>query len=131
MSDGICAKHVKRGQSVTLCATHTTIPSTIPQGKHVLSVFEYDWLSDTEGQKHVLYSCYKGSCRERSPYARNVSYTDVSISCLTIKNVQNDKMYILDIHHNGIGAVTSATFYVTCGGMCDHVYINIIISYVC
>ena len=127
MSDGVCVKHVKRGQPVTLCTSHTTTPSTIPQGKHVLSVMVYYWLSDTEGHRHGLYHCYStnGSCERAPSNARNFLYSDVSNSCLTIKNVQNDKKYILEMHYNGTDAETNVTFSVTCGGMCELVYINL------
>ena len=127
MSDGVCVKHVKRGQPVTLCTSHTTTPSTIPQGKNVLSVMVYYWLSDTEGHRHDLYLCYStgGSCKRAPSNARDFLYSDVSNSCLTIKNVQNDKKYILEIYYNGTDAETNVTFSVTCGGMCELVYVNL------
>ena len=129
MSDGVCVKHVKRGQPVTLCTSHTTTPSTIPDGKHVFDVMVYYWLVDTDGQRHVLYWCDSSSCVQGPSDAKDFLYSDVSNSCLTIKNVQNDKKYILNIQYNGIDVQTNAIFSVTCGGMCKHVctFVNLII----
>ena len=126
MSDGVCVKHVKRGQSVNLCTSHTTTPSTIPQGKHVINVSAYYWSLHIESNMRTLYKCYNGSCRPGSSNVGNFHYLEVSNSCLTIKNVQNNSEYILDIYYSGIGAqlypnaLLTVTFSVICRGMCEH-----------
>ena len=121
MSDGVCVKHVKRGEPVTLCTRHTTIPPTIPQGKHVIRVSAYHWESYIESHRRTLYKCYNGSCKRGSSYVRDFLYSEVTNSCLTINSVQNNSKYILDIYYNGFSGSTNATFSVTCGGMCEHV----------
>ena len=114
-------KHVNRGQPVTLCTSHTTTPSTIPQGKHVINVFEYYWYLVIESLKHELYWCYNGSCSQGRSNPRDFLYSDVGDFCLTINNVQNNSKYILNINYiNAISAPTDITFSVTCGGMCEH-----------
>ena len=40
--DRVCVKNIKRGQSVSLCISHTTTPSIIPQGKHVTE-YHHGW----------------------------------------------------------------------------------------
>ena len=53
-------KHVKRGQPVILCTKLTTTPSTIPLGKHVISVLYSSWLINHRGvSKNSLY-LFKG-----------------------------------------------------------------------
>ena len=115
---------------MTLCTSHTTTPSTIPQGKHFFSVMVYYWLVDTDGQRHALYWCDSSSCVPGPSDTKDFLYSDVSNSCLTIKNVQDDKKYILNIQYNGIDVQTNAIFSVTCGGMCKHVctFVNLIAS---
>ena len=121
MSDGICVKHVRRGQPVTLCTSHTTIPPTIPQGKHVISVSVYYWKSYIESHRRSLYRCSRGSCERSSSDVRDFLYSKVSNSCLTINSVLNKSKYILDIPYNEFSGSTNATFSVTYGGMCEHV----------
>ena len=116
MSDGICVKHVERGQSVTLCTSHTTTPSAIPKGKHVISVSVYYWRSHTR----ILYICYNSTCKPGTSNVRNFLYPNVTNSCLTIKNIQNNSKYSLDLYFNGAQLDPySIAFSVICGGMCE------------
>ena len=109
VSDGVCVKSVKKGQPVTLCANYTTMPSTIPQGKHVIDVYKYEW-SIRDGGKmfpyqnqifsdfKILYECSNGSCQWSNFSGENyMSYSNVSNSCLTIDHVQKNEFYRLKV----------------------------------
>ena len=92
MSRGYCVRHVTRGQPVTLCIRHTTTPSTIPQGKHVLSVSSSQWFIHRGALQERLY-CSKGSCTQNYSHVYYRCYSNVSHSCLTINNAQKKKYY--------------------------------------
>ena len=119
MSNGVCVKHVNRGEPVTLCTSHTTTPSTIPQGKHVISVSKSYWQLYVPGRVSipVLYNCSNGSCEQTYSVTNNSQYSDVTASCLTINNVQENSQYILAVHFNMDDARTEVNFSVTYGGI--------------
>ena len=119
MSNGVCVKNVKRGQPVTLCASHTTTPSTIPQGKHVISVSNSYWQLYVPGRVSipVLYNCSNGSCEQTYSGTNNAQYSDVTASCLTINKVQEYGQYILAVHFNMDDARAQVIFSVTYGGI--------------
>ena len=120
-------KHVKRGQPVTLCTKHTTTPSIIPPGKHVLSVSKSQWLLSLMKMgrltAHYLYSCSKGSCIHHSSKLITQNYThylNISYSCLTISNVQGKEQYSFQMYFDPshLLKATSVYFFVTIEGMC-------------
>ena len=112
MSEGVCVKHVKRGQSVTLCITLITTPSTIPQGNNVISVSNSSWLLHYGGVSKPLYTCLRGSCKLWSN-SSDVNYTRYSVvtannnSCLTVTDVQEDEVYVLEVVYNPISPPVS------------------------
>ena len=118
VSNGVCVKHVERGQPVTLCASYTTTPSTIPPGKHVIDVYKYEWLiRDRENTSYksdvpfsflnqfpndfkFLYMCSNDFCqwsRSISSDENYTSYLNDSNNCLTINRVQNREFYRLKV----------------------------------
>ena len=116
MSNGACVKHVKRGQSLTLCISHTTTPPEIPHGKHVISVSRSFWsrLNET-GRRFRLYTCSNGSCTQY----KNVNitrYSPSSNTCLTINNVQENEEYFFDALATKFGFV-SILFRISLEGM--------------
>ena len=121
MSHGVCVKHVNRGQPVTLCTSHTTTPSTIPQGKHVISVSKSYWQLYVPGRvssPSILYNCSNGSCEQTNSVMNNSQlYSNVTASCLTINNVQEYGQYILAVHFNVDDARAKVNFSVTYGGI--------------
>ena len=159
LSDGVCVKSVERGQPVTLCASNTTTPSTIPHGKHVMDVYRSEWLirerdnishisneSDVLQSYHkqtsdfkTLYVCSNGSCQWSNSSIENyMDYLNVSNNCLTINGVQKNKFYRLAVvfnDRNGINFVPAyVDFYLTNNkGMlslvCIHTYIHHIIMH--
>ena len=114
MSDGICVKHVKRGQPVTLCTRHTTIPSTIPQGKHLIGLSQFYW---RQANRDLLYTCPSGSCELTQSVLNSTHYSDVSDSCFTIDNVTENRKYILLAYFNVNNVHSNVNYFVTCGGM--------------
>ena len=126
MSNGICVKHVKRGQPVTLCTSQTTTPSTIPKGKHVISVSISTWWVYKNFHLIPLYTCSRESCTEVNSPGVNMNYTqysNVSDSCLNIDNLQeNEERYFLVTHfHPGpkylLKVISKSTFDISPGGM--------------
>ena len=119
-------KHVKRGQPVTLCTSHTTTPSIIPEGKRVISVSSAFWfLSIGNGDLQNFYRCfYTGGSIRRCGYSTRASYlkryTDINDSCLTIKHAQSISTFVLKTFFPNVFNVTSQTvvFYVTYEGKC-------------
>ena len=91
MSDGYCVRHVTKGQPVTLCTSHTTTPSTIPQGKHVLNVSSSSWLIDYRGMQRV--QCSNGFCPQNYSHLNYRCHSNFSHSCLTINNAQKKEYY--------------------------------------
>ena len=122
MSYGVCVKHMNRGQPVTLCTSHTTTPSTIPQGKHVISVSKSYWQLYVPGRvsSPVLYNCSNGSCEQTNSVMNNSQYSDITASCLTINNVQEYGQYILTVHFDVDDARAQVNFSVTYGGIYAH-----------
>ena len=117
-------KHVKRGQPVTFCTGQTTTPSTIPQGKHVISVSISTWWVYKNLHLIHLYTCSRESCTEVNSSGVNYTqYSNVSDSCLTIGNLQkNEERYFLVKHfHPGpkyvLRVISKSTFDVSPGGM--------------
>ena len=99
-SEGNCVKQVKRGQPVTLCTSHTTTPSTIPKGKHVISVSNSSWVVIYKGVSKPLFTCSRGSCTSLSN-SSDVNYTRYSMvtaNCLTVSDVQEDEVFVLNVH---------------------------------
>ena len=113
MSDGVCVKHVKRGQPVTLCTSHTTTPSTIPQGKHLAGVSQFYWSQPDMG---IFYNCPSDSCELTYSVMKSANHSDVSDSCFTIDNVHESREYILLAYFN-VNDHATIKFFVTCGGM--------------
>ena len=108
---------------MTLCTSHTTTPSTIPQGKHVISVSTSTWWVYNPDLTQ-LYACLKGSCTEvNSPDVNYTQYSNVSDSCITINNLQEkEERYSLVTHfHPGpkymLRVISKTTFNVSPGGM--------------
>ena len=98
MSRGYCVRHVTRGLPVILCTRHTTTPSTIPQGKHVISVSSSQWFIYTGRER--LY-CEKGSCPQNYSHLNYRCHSNISHSCLTINNAQKNKYhYYLSVYFN-------------------------------
>ena len=126
MSGGVCVKHVKRGQRVTLCTSRTTIPSTIPRGRNVLGVSGAIWkLIDRNG---VITNLFTRSSVDDfygahpSSLYNSTHYSDVTESCLTINSVQEISTYILRTYLHESDVLTDTFhpdiyFYVTYGGM--------------
>ena len=114
MYDGVCVKHVKRGHPVTLCTSHTTIPSTIPQGKHLVGLLQFYW---RQANMDILYNCPSDSCELTHAVLNSTHYSDVSDSCLTIDHVKESTEYILLAYFNVNNAYSRVHFFVTCGGM--------------
>ena len=126
VSDGVCVKSVERGQPVTLCVNYTTIPSTIPQGKHVLDVYKYEWsirdrdISFVTSNFRILYECSNGSCQWFDSSNENyTSYFNVSNNCLTINRVRKNEFYRLKVvFFNQKDVITlpatHVDFYLTC-----------------
>ena len=113
ISNGSCVKQVKKGQSVTLCTRHTTTPSTIPRGKHVISVSNSSWLVIHEGVLKPLYTCSSSSCKPLSN-SSDVNYTRYSTAtanCLTVSDVQEEEVYVLKVHFYPVTpSVTTVSF---------------------
>ena len=122
MSGGVCVKHVQRGQPVTLCTSYTTTPSTIPQGKHVVSVSYSYWQLYVPNRVSfpILYNCSNGSCEQTHSNMDYVQYSDVTASCLTIDNVQEYSEYILAVYFNMGDVKSRVNFSVTHGGIYAH-----------
>ena len=99
-SDGVCIKHVKRGQPLTLCTSHTTTPSTIPQEKHIISVSSSTWWVYKNPHLIQIYSCLRESCTEViSSDVNHTRYSNVSDFCITINNLQEkEERYFLVTH---------------------------------
>ena len=84
---------------MTLCTTHTTTPSQIPQGKHVISVTRSVWfVVDKKGMQSPLYTCFNGSCIQNSSNLNYTRYSAVKDSCLTIVDVQENEGYVFSAH---------------------------------
>ena len=116
MSNGACVKHVKRGQSLTLCTSHITTPSVIPYGKYVISVSRSFWsrLNET-GRRLRLYTCSNESCTQYHN-VNTTRYSPVSNTCLTINNVQENEEYLYDAIGTKFGSV-SIFFRISLEGM--------------
>ena len=114
--------HVKREQPVNLCTKFTTTPSTIPQGKHVISVANSSWLVTYRGVSKTLYTCSRGSCKPW-PNSSDVNYTRYSVdtdNCLTITDVKGGEVYVLKVYFIPItqpGA--NVSFYLEYDGECS------------
>ena len=126
MSDGVCVKHIKRGQRVTLCTSHTTIPSIIPRGRNVLRVSGAIWkLIDRNGAIKNLFTCSRdGDFYGAHPSSlyHSTHYSNVTESCLTINSAQRISMYVLRTYLHESDVLTDTFhpdvyFYVTYGGM--------------
>ena len=101
--DYFCMMYVKRGQSVTLCTSFISVPSTIPQGKHAFSVSKSQWLIYKNTQSGPipipLYNCSRESCTQgNSPNVNYTHYSNVTDSCLTIDNLQETEEYFFSAH---------------------------------
>ena len=112
-------KQVERGQPVTLCASHTTTPSTIPHGKHVISVSNSSWLVLYKGVSKLLYTCTGGSCKplSNSSDVKYTRYSMVTANCLTVTDVQEDEVFVSNVHFYPITpSVTNAYFNIKYAG---------------
>ena len=116
---------------MTLCTEHTTTPSTIPQGKHVIHVSKVHWKLRIENDDlYYVYTCVKDSC---TPYHRdNIIFIydyvkDVNESCVTINHVQNISTLnfvstnILQSNDLTLQSRRDVHFYVTYEGECTSV----------
>ena len=121
MYDRVCLKHIKRGQSTTLCVNYTTIPSPILKGKHVASAPRTSWELHKEGEEYfyALFNCSEGVCRRSSSNAPDFHDWHVNDSCITIDNVQKNLKCDFTAHLD-IDATAMTTFIVTCEGMCAY-----------
>ena len=122
MVNGMCVKHVRRGQSVTLCTSHTTTPSTIPQGKHLVGVSVLYWLQpymEDGSNSSTYYTCgnYHRNCKPTHSIMNFTHHLDVGESCFTIDNVQESRKYEFVAHFNTNDAKAKVCFKVICGGM--------------
>ena len=126
MSRGNCVRHVPRGPPVILCTRHTTTPSTIPQGKHVISVFSSQWFIGIGALTQRLY-CEKESCPQNYSYVNYRCHSNVSHSCLTINNAHKDQYYSLEVHFNEPNLMpygSTVHFHVTFEGMYGYLYMS-------
>ena len=132
MPRGNCVRHVKRGQPVTLCASHTTTPSTIPHGKHVVSVSSALWLTHTGGWQRLY--CSNGSCTQNYSHLNYRCHSNVSHSCLTINNAKKKEYsYSLTVYFNPTNLMRYRSFvhfHVTYEGMYAFLYISIKLDHV-
>ena len=118
IQEGVCMKHVKRGQPVILCTKLTTTPSTIPLGKHVISVLYSSWLINHRGVSKTLYTCSRGSCKPLTN-SSDVDYTRYSVtaSCLTVTDLQEEEVYVLKVYFSPITShVSNVSFHVNYNG---------------
>ena len=145
VSDGVCVKSVERGQPVTLCASYTTTPSIIPQGKHVIDVYKYEWSIRDGGNIpdmlphqnqiisdfRILYECSNASCQwSDSSDDSYMSYLNVSNNCLNINRVQNSGFYRLKVvFYNQRDVITLPATHVDFYLTYDKGMLCIIISY--
>ena len=114
---------------MTLCTSHTTTPSTIPKGKHVISVSRSTWWVYRNPLLISLYTCLRESCTELNSTGVNYTqYSNVIDSCLTIDNLQkNEERYFLVTHyHPGpkyvLRVLSKSVFNVSSGGMLAYVW---------
>ena len=117
MSEGVCVKYIKKGQSVTLCIKdNTTIPSTIPQGKNILIFSNSSWLVNYGDVSKILYSCSRVSCKQWSN-SSDVNYTRYSVAtdnCLTVTEAQVNEIYIFKVFYNPISpSESNVSFYMS------------------
>ena len=132
MSGRVCVMQVKKGEPVTLCTSHTTTPSTIPQGKHVIHVSKSHWkIRNENGDLEYLYTCANDNCTTYRNTFKYDYFKDVNESCLAIYNVKNILTfvltYILQSNDLTLQSRTDVQFYVTYEGKCtrvcaDHAY---------
>ena len=103
-----------------LCTKHTTMPSTIPQGKHVISVSKSQWFLVEKNRYIPLYTCSNGFCIQQSSSVDYSHYSDVRGSCLIIKNGQEREQYLLttSFYPSIVMTDTSVYFLVTNKGVC-------------
>ena len=113
---------------MTLCISQTTTPSTIPKGKHVISVSRSTWWVYKIPHFIPLYTCSRESCTEvNSP----------GVHCLTIANLQkNEERYFLVTHfHPGpkhvLRVLSKSVFDVSSGGMLACVWSGICFINIC
>ena len=104
---------------MTLCITLTTTPSTIPSGKNVISVSNFSWLLNYRGVSETLFTCSRGSCKVWWN-SSDVNFTRYSVvtannnSCLTVTDVQEDEVYVLEVFYNPISPpVSHISFHMT------------------
>ena len=117
MSEGVCVKYIKKGQSVTLCITdNTTTPSTIPQGKNIIIISNSLWLVNYGDVSKTLYSCSRDSCTPWSNFT-DVNYTRYSVAtdnCLTVTEAQENETYIFKAFYNPISpSESNVSFYMS------------------
>ena len=133
-SEGVCVKHVKRGQPVTLCTKYTTTPSTISSRENVIVISNSLWLVNDGGVPNTLYSCSRGSCKAwfNSSHVNHTRYSAVTANCLTINDVEEDEVYVLKAYfspitthvskvsfhmiYNGTGELLIHDLYLSCDG---------------
>ena len=104
LNDGTCVINAQRGQPVTLCIGRFTIPSTIPQGKHVIGINESYWsvlYSNPPVRTYPLYRCENGYCEEwpNNYYVNYSNFLNVTDSCLTVNTVNNIGAGVTDTHY--------------------------------
>ena len=114
ISEGVCEKNVKRGDSVTLCITLTTTPSTIPQGRNAIVCSNSSWLVNYGNVSKTLCTCSRGSCKPCSN-SSDVNYTHYSLAtdnCLTVTKVQGNEVYVFKVLFSPISSpVSNVSFH--------------------
>ena len=111
---------------MTLCTRHTTAPSTIPQGKHLVGVLGLYWLQpyimEDGSNSSTYYTCEKfhSNCKPTHSIMNFTPHLNVSDSCFTIDNVQKSRTYNFLAHFNIHEDRAKVCFSVICGGMSAH-----------
>ena len=115
---------VKKGEPVSLCTRHTTTPSTIPQGKHVIRVAYWKFRNESLDLLY-LHPCANSSCGSYGDTFKSGYFKDVNDSCLAINHVQNISTFFLKnvllSNEKAIISKIEVNFYVTYEGKCTSV----------
>ena len=84
-----------------LCTRKTLTPSTPPKGRVTKFIGAHWQREKSEGNLEDLYECFKnGSCVEGNQTTPPVDYhrySDVNESCITISDVQEDEIFLLEL----------------------------------
>ena len=110
----------------TICTSYTTIPLTIPQGKHVITV-SYSLWSFKELRVFVdLFTCSSAHnfCVPRSDLAEYNFFSNVTESCLTVNYAPSDLHFKFTVYFHqstqmAVGYSTEVFIDVILRGMLD------------